>query len=75
MNHELKIYFESRTCIKETYQVTDDEFEEIKRTGILPHSIYEELVDRVMRSCESDYDYMIKDEYGRIIADWDLGLR
>ena len=66
----VNITFESTTCIGEAYEITNEEYEEMINTGELPKSIYDDMVDKVMRSCESYYDYAVEDENGKKIIDW-----
>lgn len=67
---KVNITFESVTRIGETYEITNEEYDDMILTEELPESIYKDLVDKVMHSCESEYDYAVEDEDGKKVIDW-----
>ena len=55
------------------FEVTDEQFEEIKRTGRIPDKLFDEMesiLDETSSDVEYEYDYAVADEAGRSVIEW-----
>lgn len=67
----IKITFEKTTRISKEYDVPEEVLEEIKN-GEMP--FWDELtntVDENESGCDLEYDYVVNDENGNTIVDWE----
>ena len=53
------------------FEVADEQFEEIKRTGRIPNKLFDEM-ESILDETSSDveYDYAVADETGRSVIEW-----